>query len=82
MLADRHWIDHALHAAAKARLAEDKKELIGLVLGEFGGVHIFEDVSAVHRQQDLVYLEHVLGFERDRLDRPGISADGDDPLAR
>jgi hypothetical protein len=36
--ADRDRIDHALHAAAEAGLAEHEQEFIGLVLGEFGGV--------------------------------------------
>src|SRR4051812_7246974 len=58
VLPDRDRVDHALHAAPKARLAEHEQELIGLVLGEFGRVHVFEDVGAVHRQQDLVHLEH------------------------
>src|SRR5438874_3358837 len=74
-------VDHALHAAPEARLAEHEQELIGLVLGQLSGVHVFEDVGAVRRQHDLVYLEDVLGFEGDDFESPGIGADGDDALA-
>src|SRR5882757_4189378 len=80
-LPDRDRVDHALHAAAEAGLAEHKQKLIRLVLGQFGGVHVFENVGPIHRQQDLVHLEHVLGFERDCLDCPVVSADGNDALA-
>ena len=41
----------------------------------------FENVGAVHRQQDLVHLEDVLGFERNRFEPPGIGADRDHALA-
>ena len=67
VLPDRDRVDHALHAALEAWLAEDKQELIGLVLGEFGSVHVFEDVGTIHRQQDLLHFEHVLEFESREL---------------
>jgi len=34
----------------EARLAEHEQELVGLVLGQFGGVDDFENVGAVHRR--------------------------------
>jgi len=80
-LADRHRVDHALHTALEARLAEHEQELIGLVLGQLGGIDDFENVGAVHRQQDLVDLEYVLRFERDHFDSPGIGANRNHALA-
>src|SRR3982751_6493174 len=55
VLADRDRVDHALYPATEAWLSQDKQELIGLVLGKFGGIHVFENVGAIHRQQDLVH---------------------------
>src|SRR6266404_1656595 len=81
VLSDRDRVDHALHAAPEARLAEHEQELIGLVLGEFGGIHVFQNVSPVHRQQDLVHLEHIFGYERDHFDRPGVGTDRHHALA-
>src|SRR6266404_1243249 len=81
VLSDRDRVDHALHAAPEARLAEHEQELIGLVLGEFGRIHVFQNVSPVHRQQDLVHLEHIFGFERDHFDRPGVGTDRHHALA-
>jgi len=80
-LPDRDRVDHALHGAFEAGLAEHEQELIGLVPGEFGGVHVLQDVGAVHRQQDLVHLEDILGLERDHLETPVVGADGDDALS-
>ena len=50
-----------------------------MVLG--GRVHVFENVRAVHRQQDLVHFEDVLRFERKHFENPGIGSDGNHALA-
>src|SRR5260370_158056 len=43
VLSDRNRVDHALHAAPEARLAEHEQELVGLVLGELGRIHVLQD---------------------------------------
>src|SRR6185369_933373 len=44
-LPDRNRVDHALHAALEARLAEHEQELIGLVGGKVGGIQHLHDVG-------------------------------------
>src|ERR1700716_3487981 len=79
--ADRYGIDDALHSAGYLGHAQDKQEFIGLVRGQGRRVHILQNVSARHRQENLVHLEHVLGFKGDDFQRPGVGTDGNDPFA-
>src|SRR5262245_1934464 len=76
LLLDRARVDDRLHRSRNARRAEREQELPGLVLHHLGGLHVLEDVDAVHRQQDLVHLEHAgVLLERQHLQAPGIGAD-------
>src|SRR6266850_6860272 len=57
-LFDGDGVDDRLHRAGDARGPEREEKLPGLVLYQLLGVHVLEDVDAVHRQQDLVHLEN------------------------
>src|ERR1700682_876266 len=75
-LLDGDRVDDGLYGARDAPRAEREQELPRLVLHHFLGVHVLEDVDAVHRQQDLVHLEHALVLlERHHLEPPGVGAD-------
>src|SRR6516225_4034099 len=79
-LSYRDRVDDTLYCTGDLGDAQDEQEFVTFVRGELICIHVLQNVSAGHRQENLVHGENVLRFERDGFERPGIRTDRNNAL--